>query len=199
LRLSALFWRWLRRLSVRRRCRSSTPAPQSRCSRVRRRRPPRFTGTAVIIGILTGIGIPGIIGIRIAIGTITVIGEHHAPTLPAMMEIKPARLVGRYVYDGLTMGSAMKASINKTWLEIGIVTVAILLASSAATSPVVAASTDATWSRPVSRAEFDTRRHIRRSKHGPSAAAIPRYYGRPTDYAPAYPPGPVVLFTPFFD
>ncbi|UFZ01956.1 hypothetical protein LQG66_21860 [Bradyrhizobium ontarionense] len=93
----------------------------------------------------------------------------------------------------------MKASINKTWLGIGIVTVAMLLASSAATSPAVAATAERALSRTATATDFAAGRQLHPRKPGGSTATVPHYYGRPTDYAPAYPPGPFVLFTPMFD
>jgi len=93
----------------------------------------------------------------------------------------------------------MKTSISKTWLGIGIVTVAMLLASSAATSPVVAASAGPALSMSARTAEISARRQDRPWKPAPPPAASPAYYGRPITYAPAYPPGPFLLFTPFFD
>ncbi|MFC5326717.1 hypothetical protein [Bradyrhizobium oligotrophicum] len=91
-------------------------------------------------------------------------------------------------------------TINKTWLGIGIVTAARLLASSAATSPVVAAPAEPAPSRIAAvGADASASRPVHAMRQAMPRAAAPRYYGRPTDYAPAYPPGPFVLFTPFFD
>ncbi|WP_315757122.1 MULTISPECIES: hypothetical protein [unclassified Bradyrhizobium] len=91
----------------------------------------------------------------------------------------------------------MKPSVNRTWLGIGIVTVAMLLASSAATSPVAAAPA-VTQARQTA-TDPGPRREGRRVKPVVSTAEVPHYLDRPTDYAPAYPPGPLVLFTPFYD
>ncbi|XUM23526.1 hypothetical protein ACRAVF_09530 [Bradyrhizobium oligotrophicum S58] len=91
----------------------------------------------------------------------------------------------------------MKPSVNRTWLGIGIVTVAMLLASSAATSPVAAAPA-VTQARQTAK-DAGPRRQVRRLKPVMSTAEVPHYLDRPTDYMPAYPPGPGVLFTPFYD
>ncbi|MGC2779858.1 MAG: hypothetical protein WA418_29875 [Bradyrhizobium sp.] len=116
-----------------------------------------------------------------------------------MIDIKQARAAGLYADGGLAMGCAMKASISKTWLGIGIVTVAMLLASSAATSPAVAATADQASSRAATATDFTAGRQLCPRKPGGSTTTVPHYYGRPTEYAPAYPPGPLVLFTPMFD
>ena len=128
---------------------------------------------------------------------ITAGGKPRVPAFEAMIEIKQARLAGLYADGGLAIGSAMKPSINKTW--IGIITAAMLLASSAATSPVVAAPAEPTPSRIAASADAGVHRQARATKQAAPRAAAPHYYGRPTEYAPAYPPGPSVLFTPFFD
>jgi len=165
---------------------------------------------AVIIGIRTATTIPAITIIRGITGgrTTTVItmdivittavGKPRVPALEVMIEIKQARLAGLYADGGLAMGFAMKP-INKTCLGIGIVTVAMLLASSAATSPVVAALGEPASSRIAAVADAGVHRQARPIRPAMPRAALPHYYGRPIDYAPAYPPGPFVLFTPFFD
>ncbi|MGY3448944.1 hypothetical protein [Bradyrhizobium sp. USDA 4353] len=86
---------------------------------------------------------------------------------------------------------------SKTW--IGIVMLSMLLASSAATSPAIAASFGVDASRSTTATESGTRRHARSWKATRSIVMPPRYYGRPVDYVPAVPPGPFVLFTPFHD
>jgi hypothetical protein len=91
----------------------------------------------------------------------------------------------------------MRTPTNKTWLGIGIVTAALLLASSAATSPVVAAA--AVSSVHGTATDARSRRHVRVRHCTRAGTAAPRYYDRPVNYAPAYPPGPFVLFTPFFE
>ena len=166
---------------------------------------------AVITGIRGVTTIPaitiirGITGGRITTDTaITAVGEPRVRAFKAMIEIKQARHAGLYADGGLAMGSAMKPSINKkaihkTWLGIGIVTAAMLLASSAATSPVVAAPAEPAPSRFGASADAGVHRQARAMRPLRSSAAAPHYYGRPTNYAPAYPPGPFVLFTPFFD
>lgn len=120
-----------------------------------------------------------------------------------MIEIKQARFAGLYADGELAMRSAMKPSINKTinktWLGIGIVTVAMLLASSAATSPVVAAPAEPAPRRIAASVDAGMHRQVRAMRPAKPSPAAPHYYGRPADYAPAYPPGPFVLFTPFFD
>jgi len=90
------------------------------------------------------------------------------------------------------MTPSVNKTIRKTWLGIG--TVAMLLASSAATSPVVAAP-----GRIVAATEARVHRQAHPIRPAMPRTAAPQYYGRPTEYAPAYPPGPFVLFTPFFD
>lgn len=91
----------------------------------------------------------------------------------------------------------MKPSINRTWLGVGIVAVAMLLASSAATSPVAAAPA-VTHARQAA-TDAGQRLHGRRLKPMAATAEMPHYLDRPTDYTPAYPPGLLVLFTPFYD
>ncbi|WP_035646006.1 hypothetical protein [Bradyrhizobium sp. ORS 285] len=88
---------------------------------------------------------------------------------------------------------------TKTWIGIGIVTLSMLLASSAATSPAIAASFGVDASRSATATEFGTRRPARSWKAARSIVTPPRYYGRPVDYVPAVAPGPFVLFTPFYD
>ncbi|ABQ32646.1 putative exported protein of unknown function [Bradyrhizobium sp. BTAi1] len=105
------------------------------------------------------------------------------------------------------MGSAMNAPLdtirhnttwhNKTWLGIGIVTVAMLLASSAATSPVVSSPEKRQASRQAMVTALDLRLRPRPCKPADCWVEAPHYYGRPVHYRPSYPPGPVVLFTPF--
>ncbi|WP_284417074.1 MULTISPECIES: hypothetical protein [unclassified Bradyrhizobium] len=91
----------------------------------------------------------------------------------------------------------MKESVNRTWLGIGIVTVAMLVASSAATSPVAASEVQLTNRRSAA-SDVVTRRQS--TAVWPRAATVvtPTYWGRPVDYAPAHPPGSL-LFTPFHD
>jgi hypothetical protein len=115
------------------------------------------------------------------------------------MEIRRARFAGLYVYGGVGNGSDVKASIDKTRLGIGIVTLAMLLASSAANSSLAAPVGERASSRPATPTGLDLRRQARWWKPARPVAAAPHYYGRPSDYAPAYRPGPFVLFTPFFD
>ncbi|CCD90863.1 conserved exported hypothetical protein [Bradyrhizobium sp. ORS 375] len=93
----------------------------------------------------------------------------------------------------------MRTSIAKTWLGIGVVTIVVLLASSAATSPAIAASFGVDASGSVTATDSGPRKHPRSSRATKSIAMPPRYYGRPVDYVPAYPWGPFVLFTPFLD
>ncbi|WP_315723562.1 MULTISPECIES: hypothetical protein [unclassified Bradyrhizobium] len=90
-----------------------------------------------------------------------------------------------------------KVSINKAWL--GIVTAAILLASSAATSPVAAASDGWPSGRRAIAAHVLAERQFGARRSAKAATVTPRYHGRPTDYAPAYRPGAFILVTPFFD
>ncbi|WP_316201915.1 MULTISPECIES: hypothetical protein [unclassified Bradyrhizobium] len=91
----------------------------------------------------------------------------------------------------------MKPSVNRTWLGISVVTVAMLLASSAATVPVAAAPAVTQARQTVT--DAGPRRQGRRQKPVVSTAEVPHYLDRPTHYTPAYPPGPLVLFTPFYD
>ncbi|MGJ4892474.1 hypothetical protein ACQR1Y_30055 [Bradyrhizobium sp. HKCCYLRH3099] len=161
---------------------------------------------AVAIGILAvTTGILGVIGTRIAtigVGTTgvdTTAGERMVAALQSMIEIKQARVAGLYLDGGLVREAAMKTSISKTWLGIGIVTLSMLLASSAATSPALAASFSVDASDSAAAVAFGARQHDRSSRVARSTAPSPRYYGRPIAYAPAYPPGPFVLFTPFVD
>ncbi|MGJ4952686.1 hypothetical protein [Bradyrhizobium sp. HKCCYLS20291] len=86
----------------------------------------------------------------------------------------------------------MASFIRKAWLVIGIG--AALLANSAATSPAGATSVELATKSTATKPSAG--RHGRWRK---PAQAVPRYCGRPLDYAPAYAPGPFVLFTPFYE
>nr|WP_041755990.1 hypothetical protein [Bradyrhizobium sp. ORS 278] len=89
----------------------------------------------------------------------------------------------------------MTSSITKTWLGIGVVTIALLIAGSAATSPATAASFGVQTGRSLAATEIGSRRPIRSR----SIVSPPRYIGRPNAYVPAYPPDSTILFTPFLD
>ncbi|WP_315781250.1 MULTISPECIES: hypothetical protein [unclassified Bradyrhizobium] len=95
--------------------------------------------------------------------------------------------------------STKKVPINKAWFRIGIVTAAILLASSAATSPVAAASDGWPSGRRTIAAHVLAEPQFGARRSAKAATVTPRYHGRPTDYAPAYRPGAFILVTPFFD
>jgi uncharacterized membrane protein YidH (DUF202 family) len=176
-------------------------------------------GAITILAITT---IRGTIGVAIITGaaTTTAAGElRFSRKIDAMIEIKQARDAGLYADGGLAMRFAMtasiskasiettsnkkvsinKASINRAWLGIGIVTAAMLLASSAATSPVTAASDGRASGRRAIAADVFAERQFGARRSAKAATVTPRYPGRPTDYAPAYRPGPFILITPFFD
>ncbi|MGJ4927762.1 hypothetical protein ACQR1I_21140 [Bradyrhizobium sp. HKCCYLS2038] len=89
----------------------------------------------------------------------------------------------------------MASFIRKARFVIGIG--AALLAASAATSPVRATSVE--LATKLTATKPSAGRHGRWPKPMHASSAVPRYYGRPLDYAPAYAPGPFVLFTPFYE
>src|SRR3954470_18179047 len=99
------------------------------------------------------------------------------------MEIKRARFAGLYSYGGVGNGSDVKASIDKTRLGIGIVTLAMLLASSVASSSLAAPVGERASTRSAIKTGLDLRRQGRWGKPAGPVAAAPHYYDRPSDYA----------------